>query len=213
MHRFFKIIPVFLILASTVLVAFYGCGGGGGTEPGYDVRANLDIGWQYFADAKYDSGIVKFTEVMDSVGNDAEALRGRGWCYAFLTQLSNAAADLNLSLDFSNNKDAHMGLAAVYRDIPDLNEAISNASDVLDADSLYVFTRRTSINYMDARLIKAQCYYRLGSTYFDQARTDVNYLCSKLSVTPLPEIGTVSAAEFEVLLADKIQQITGLIGD
>jgi tetratricopeptide (TPR) repeat protein len=212
MHRFIKAIPVLLIMASAFAVGFYGCGGGG-TGNGYDVNANINLGWRYFADDKYDSAVAKFTEVLDHVTDSAEALRGRGWGYAFQGQLVSAVTDLNLSLDFSDNKDAHMGLAAVYRDIPNLNEAISNATDVLDADSLYVFPKRTSIDYKDARLIKAQCYYRLGSTYFEQSRTEVNYLCSKLSVTPLPEIGSVSAAEFEMLLVDKIQVLTDLVGD
>lgn len=212
MHKFMKIIPVLLILASTLAVSFYGCGGGS-TGNGYDVNANLALGWQYFADDKYDSAVTKFTEVLDHVTDSAEALRGRGWGRAFQGQLSSAAADMNLSLDFRENKDAHMGLAAIYRDTPDYINAISNATDVLDADSLYVFSKRTSINYMDARLIKAQCYYRLGNTYFEQARTEANYLCSKLSVTPLPETSLVSAAEFEMLLIDKLEQLTGLIGD
>jgi tetratricopeptide (TPR) repeat protein len=213
MNRFFKIIPSLLILAAALMIGAYGCGGGGGTEPGYDVRANLNMGWQYFADDDYDSAVAKFTEVMDYVTDSAEALRGRGWTRAFLGQLSAAAADLELSLEFRENKDARMGLASVYRDIPDLMQAISNASDVIDADSLYVFSKRTSIDYRDARLIKAQCYYRLGSSYFEQARSEVNYLCSKLSLTLLPEIGSVEPAEFEVLLVDKIEQLTGLISD
>jgi tetratricopeptide (TPR) repeat protein len=207
-----KIIPAFLILAVALTVVFYGCGGGG-TEPGYNVRANLDMGWQYFADDEYDSAVAKFTEVMDHVTDSAEALLGRGWSYAFMPQLTSAINDLNLSLDFEESEDAHMGLAAIYRDIPDLTQAISNASDVISADSLYVFSRRTSIDYMDARLIMAQCYYRLGSSYFDEARTEVNYLCSKLSLTPLPEINSVKPEVFEVLLVDKIEQITGLISD
>jgi tetratricopeptide (TPR) repeat protein len=212
MHRFMKIIPAFLILAVALTVVFYGCGGGG-TEPGYNVRANLDMGWQYFADDEYDSAVAKFTEVMDHVTDSAEALLGRGWSYAFMPQLTSAINDLNLSLDFEESEDAHMGLAAIYRDIPDLTQAISNASDVISADSLYVFSKRTSIDYMDARLIMAQCYYRLGSSYFDEARTEVNYLCSKLSLTPLPEINSVKPEVFEVLLVDKIEQITGLISD
>jgi tetratricopeptide (TPR) repeat protein len=210
MHRFMKIFPVFLILAAALLVVFYGCGGGG-IEPGYNVRANLDLGWQYFADDEYDSAVAKFTEVMDHVTDSAEALLGRGWSLAFLPQLPSAATDLNMSLDFEENTDAHMGLAAVYRDMPNLTLAISNATYVISADSLYVFSKRTSIDYMDARLIKAQCYYRMGSTYFEEARTEVNYLCGKLSLTPLPEIGSVEPAEFEVMLVDKIEQITGLI--
>ncbi len=212
MHRFMKIIPAFPILAVALTVVFYGCGGGS-TEPGYNVRANLNIGWQYFADDEYDSAIAKFTEVMDHVTDSAEALLGRGWSYAFMPQLTSAVGDLNLSLDFEESEDAHMGLAAAYRDLPDLILAISNASDVISADSLYVFSKRTSIDYMDARLIMAQCYYRLGSSYFDEARTEVNYLCSKLSLTPLPEINSVKPEVFEVLLVDKIEQITGLISD
>jgi tetratricopeptide (TPR) repeat protein len=212
MHRFMKIIPAFLILAFALTVVFYGCGGGG-TEPGYNVRANLDMGWQYFTDDEYDSAVAKFTEVMDHVTDSAEALLGRGWSYAFMPQLTSAAGDLNLSLDFEESEDAHMGLAAIYRDIPDLSQAISNASDVISADSLYVFSKRTSIDYLDARLIMAQCYYRLGSSYFDEARTEVNYLCSKLSLSPLPEINSVKPEVFEALLIDKIEQITGLISD
>lgn len=208
-----KRIPTFILTILTLSVlTFSGCGSDG-TGPGYDVRENLDIAWGHFAGADYSDAIDKFNEVLDNVSENDEAYLGLGWSYAFLGQFADAVANFGLVSGQPEIVDAYMGLASVYRDLPNYQAAISNADDVIDADSSYQFSRKTSINYRDAHLIKAQCYYRLGSSNFPEAHIEVNYLCDDLGLDPVPDPSTLEPAEYEQALVDKIAELTDLISD
>ena len=201
-----------LVILNVILFVFAGCGGNG-TGPGYNVRANLDLGWDYFSDGDYSDAIDKFTEVLQNSEDNPEAYLGRGWCYAFMRQFTNAVANFQSTLDERDDIDANMGLAAIYRDQPDYVTAISNASEVIEADSNYQFSKKTSIDYKDAHLIKAQCYYRLGSDEFPEAHIEVNYLCDDLGLNLLPDPSNLEPSEYEQALVEKIEELTDLISD
>ncbi|HEQ99191.1 MAG TPA: tetratricopeptide repeat protein [candidate division Zixibacteria bacterium] len=212
MFRDKKISVLILVLLAIIVLTFSGCGSNG-TGSGYDLRENLDIAWGHFAGADYSDAIDKFNEVLDNVSENAEAYLGLGWSHAFLGQLPDAVANFGLVSGQPEIVDAYMGLAAVYRDLPNYQAAISNADDVISADSSYQFSRRTSIDYRDAHLIKAQSYYRLGSSNFPEAHIEVNYLCDDLGLDPVPDPSTLEPAEYEQALVDKIAELTALISD
>jgi tetratricopeptide (TPR) repeat protein len=190
-----------------------GCSSNKGTTPVYDVAANLSKGWASFSTSTYDSAVTTFTDVLSHSANNAEALLGRGWCYAFKNQYDSSMSDLNAASTGSTMNDAKMGLAAVYRDFPDLNAAITYATAVIAADSQYVFSKRTSIDYKDAHLIKAQCYFRQGKDSFPSAHIEVNYLCVLLGLAGLPDPNTLSPAEYERQLGQRLVDLSARIGD
>jgi len=180
---------------------------------GYDVEENLRLAWDELEASNFSQGADIFTEVLDHVKDSTEALVGRGWCYTFLGNYNSAISDFGLVLDNVENADARMGLAAVYRDYPDYQAAISNATIVIEGDSNYVFSRKPAINYKDAHLIKAQCMFRIGKDQFPQAHIEINYLCEIEGLVPLPDPSTLPPAEYEILLSHKLEELTDLIAD
>lgn len=201
---------VFLVLGAAVLLSLIWCGCGDEVvKPSYDVTANLKIAWDSFEKENYDQAISKFSEVLSNSANNAEALMGRGWCHAFNREYSPAITDLNASIQQKPDSDAEMGLAAAYRDVPFLEEAIIHATAVIEADSEYVFSKRPTIDYKDAHLIRAQCYFRQGNNSFPSAHFEVNYLCGKLGISPLaPPESFSSAAEYERELGQKLEDLS-----
>ncbi len=194
-------------------VVFCGCSSNKGSSPSYDVNAKLSEAWSSFGTGNYDAAITTFSDVLTHSTNNAEALTGRGWCYAFKKEYSTAIADFNSSIQQNSSSDAKMGLSAIYRDLPDLQAAITNASAVIAADSHYVFAKKTSIDYRDAHLIKGQCYFRLGKSSFPSAHIEVNYLCVLEGLAGLPDPTALSPAEYEEQLGQRLDDLSARIGD
>lgn len=198
-----------IYILATMLILLAACSSGNG--PGYDVDANLLIGWDYVEDADYQNAVDKFHEVLENDDDNAVALTGLGWSFAFDMQLDSAEKYFTGALAYDQNSDIHMGLAAVYRDKPNYAQAVSYASQVISDDPDYVFTYRISINYQDAYLIRAQSYFAQGSGQFANAAMDVNYLCDQNGIAQLPDPASISAAEYEQALAEKLDQLSELI--
>jgi hypothetical protein len=179
----------------------------------YDVRENLDLGWDYFTQSNYTNAIDKFNEVLDNAAGNSEAYLGLGWSHALSGDFSEAISSFDQVSSQPEIVDAYMGLAAVYRDFPNYSLAIENADSVISSDSSYQFAKRTTIDFKDAHLIKAQSYYRLGSGNFPDAHIEVNYLCGILGLDPVPDPATLEPEEYEQALADKIETLADLISD
>jgi len=214
-----EILKIVALCIAAAALASAGCSSGGGTEPPppYDVDGNLANAWLEFSAKDYAGAETIFTDVINNAGNNAQAYMGRGWCRALETEFATAVADFNNAIDKGlTTADAHMGLAAIYRDYPaaspDYVAAIGYASDVVDMDSGYVFSRNIRFNYKDAHLIKAQSYFRLGTDYFALAHVEVNYLCQFYTYEdPLPSPGTFAPGAYEVTLGEKIESLSDLI--
>lgn len=215
LYRSKIIFGIWAVCVLMALIVMLGCSSSSGNGTGYDIEENLRQAWAEFTANDYDDAIGIFTELLNHVDLDdsIQVLVGRGWCYAFLGEYSDAISDFDDVNDIQENADARMGLATVYRDYPNYQAAASNALMVILADSNYVFSRRTSIDYKDARLIKAQAHFRIGSSQFPDAHTEINYLCAVLSITPLPDPATLTAEEYEIQMAQRLEDLTELIAD
>jgi len=202
-----------LAIIITLSTTFCGCSSNKVSSPTYDVNAKLNEAWASFETGNYDAALTTFSDVLSHSTNNAEARTGMGWCFAFEKEYPSAISEFNLSIEQSSSIDAKMGLAAVYRDLPDLQAAIANASAVIAADSQYVFSKRTSIDYEDAHLIKAQCFFRQGKGSFPLAHVEVNYLCALEGIPLLPAANSLSAAEYEKQLGQKLDYLSAIISD
>ncbi len=208
-------IRVFTAVSLAAILSLAGCSSGGnGPEP-YDVEANLNRAWNYFASEDYDQALDKFNEVLSHSENNPEALLGKGWSFAFEGDYDSSFTYFDYAIDFGvGTADAYMGLAVVYRDYPDYSMGMLIGAAVIEADSFYVFSERTTINYKDAHLIIAECAYLLGSIHFPTAHDEINYLCDLLGEPePLPDPGTLPGEEYEILMAEKLEDLSLLISD
>lgn len=187
-----------------------------GTDPPepYDVGENMEIAWQRFASGDYSEALAKFDEILYHSTDNPEALMGKGWCFAFQAEYDYAIIVFQSAIDNDlDTPDVRIGLASVYRDYHDYSAGLSNAESVIDADSLYQFSRRTTIDYKDAHLIIAECAYYLGSSYYPTAHEAINYLCDLLGIAPLPDAGSIPGDEYEMQMVQKIDDLTDLIAD
>jgi len=201
------------LLIITVLFTLNCSSGGGSTTPSYDVDAGLAKGWSEFSTGNYNDALNSFSEVLNHSVENTEALLGRGWSYGFLMNFNSAITDLNVITDQMDDPDAFMALAGIYRDYPNYQMAISYASEVIDHDSNYVFSKHTSIDFKDAHLIMAQCYFRRGNNYFSSAHIEVNYLCQLEGMQMLPDPQTLSGADYELFLSQTLESLSSRLGN
>ncbi len=205
-----------------LLLLGLGCSSDKGEEPvPFDVNAAMQRAWSNFQADDYDDAQAVFSDVIAHDGDNAQAYMGRGWCFAYLAQddeslFDNARADFGSAISSNiESPDADMGFAAVYRSLDEFyDSAIVFASQVIEADSGYVFSKDLTINYLDAHLIKGYCSYYLGEAYFPQAHIEVNYLCTRVlyPLDSLPDPETFSGDEYERKLALKLELLTEQIG-
>ena len=211
MNRRYNPCSLVMTIAIAISLMLAGCSSDKGSTPTFDINAKLNEAWNSFGTGNYDGALATFSDVLSHSASNAEALMGRGWCKAFKKDYTAAIVDFNSSIGQTSTADAKMGLAAVYRDLPDFQASITNASAVIAADSQYVFTRKTSIDFKDAHLIKAQCYFRLGKSFFPSAHTEVNYLCTLLGFSRLPAANSLPATDYEKQLGQKLDDLSAAI--
>ncbi len=207
-------IRIFAAVLLAAILSLAGCSSGGnGPEP-YDVEANLDRAWNYFDSEDYDQALDKFNEVLSHSENNPEALLGKGWSFAFEGDYDSSITFFESAIGNGlETADALMGLAVVYRDYPNYLSCMSKSAEVIETDSFYVFSERTTIDYKDAHLIRAECAYLLGGSHFPTAHDEINYLCDLLGEQELPDPGILPGEEYEILMAEKLEDLSLLISD
>nr|CAI78807.1 hypothetical protein [uncultured Latescibacterota bacterium] len=139
-----------------------------------DYTILLSEGWAEFEDADYAAAETKFSEALDKNPSGAQAELGLGWALALGDDLTAAAEHFSVSITLGiTTADPLAGLAAAYRDIPDLDLAIQYALEALGLDSDYQFAHNSSFDYHDLHLLLAQCYYAQSEYASAQAQVDV----------------------------------------
>jgi len=218
MHRsYMKTISgiILLVVTGILLSCSGGDDGGGTTEPEpFDAEATMAEAWNDFEAGLYEDAEEKFTEVIEHDSEDADAFLGRGWSKAFQSEFSSAVTDFLEALEQGHaDYDADMGVAASYRDLPNYEGAINYAKTVINNRPQYSFSRKPSIDYLDAHLIIAQSHFRLGGSHYSLAHEKINYLCKIEGLDTIPEYGTLPAEDYEKLLAETLEELTEIIGD
>jgi len=172
------------LLGATVgaLAAFLAGCGGGSARPAFDAEAALAESWTFFETRDYAAAREDFLLVLDQVPGQPEALRGLGWCYAWLDSLPQAQTTLSAALVAEPGAaDAHAGLAAVSHLENDGPAAIAHADSVLLASPRYVFAHDSTVTWEDLRVLIAQSAYYEGD--FTRALAEVD----SLTEGPIPD--------------------------
>ncbi|MFO7769018.1 MAG: tetratricopeptide repeat protein [bacterium] len=164
-------------ILGALLLALAAAGCSSGSGPSVDPREKTDEGWAAFESGDYAAAAAAFQDAVRADEAFADAWNGLGWSRAFLEQLGDAAMALQKAVDSGLVvPDARAGLAIVYREVPHLDGAITEARAVLAADAHWVFSHMTSVDYLDIHLVLAQCYYRLGEENFGSAQAQLDIL-------------------------------------
>ncbi len=178
---------------------------------------STSLGWISFTAGDYSAALGHFQTARGLANDHTEAFLGLGWSYLMLDDLSNARVEFQQAIVLGlQTKDADAGLAVIYREVPNLLLAISHALTVLGSDPLWVFTHRTSIDYRDMRLLLAQCYFRQGEAWFDEAQAQVDILDPANGLDPQDQgtwlVGGTAYATYGSALMTVIMDLGLLIG-
>jgi len=174
-----KLFLLIVILMGTLLF-YFGCGKKKGVEKS-TASELIEKGWAKFEAGNFAGAGSDFSAALSIATNEADssgAFLGLGW--AELRQDHGGLAENSLVeyLYLSpGSNDGRAGLAFAYWAQGKFQSAIDTANVVLSSDASWSFGHDNSVNYLDLRLLLAQCYYKLADfsaslgivqQYFDQ---------------------------------------------
>lgn len=136
---------------------------------------DLDQGWLNFISGSYAAAVLNFQHPLNIAGSSAlydslhaELLSGSGWSYAYLREYSEAIDEFNGAKIYFNGTsletklDILAGLTIVSLILGDYDDVIEYGTELLSLKPNYTFQYKSSLNYKDIRLAKAQAYFNLG---------------------------------------------------
>lgn len=188
------------------------------TDTGPDVEELISLGWEAFEAGDMESAYTYFYDAIAADSDDPEARHGMGWIQLMESDLEAALSAFDRAQYFElQHFGAEVGLAIVYRDLPEYSFAITSANTVLGSIPAYVFPHMTSVDWKDLRLIVAQCSYRLGESYFDDAQAEVDILDPDNGLDPSSSstwvVGGVTYATYAEALLMAIEALADTIAD
>jgi len=160
------------------------------------IYTNINNGWTQFETGNYEDSRQFFQDAMNKGRTHAaydslygEAMYGRGWAELFnrsgSSYAQSALLDFARVIDNYGNKvssDSHLdclagkaisglligGSTAIY------NTVISSAASLLNQNSSYQFSHKTSVDHKDVRMAKIQAHYYLGE--YTEAASEMDVL-------------------------------------
>ena len=175
-----------VVFISCAIFTIHGCEWSRGVDDngGIDLVELLEEAWETFTSKDYVLSEYLFVKVIEYDSNIGEAYLGCGWSRLMQEQITEAQTDFTTARDFpSVSTDARAGLALAEYLSGNYIEVISNATTVLDSDSLYAFSHLLEYNYMDLLLIRAASNFALGENNYEDVITDVS------SISTIMELG------------------------
>ncbi len=138
-------------------------------RPAYD--SDLNSGWDKFSAASYGLAAIEFRNALDldSRRQWADAYIGLAWSLAMQDSVDRAIGHFTTALNkgpesAADSVDIYAGLGLSYREVspPNFPQVRANAQSALAIDSLYVFRRRSSINFEDLHAVLAEAFFNIG---------------------------------------------------
>jgi len=190
-----------LPMLSTLALLLASCSGGGTSDPPPPPTAAQLIaeGWQAFGLRNYQAASGKFSAAIAADAAIQDAYNGAGWSEARLNNLAAAATQFTggRALD-TNTVDLLAGLSVVENARKQYLLSAQLGANALGKNTAWVFSRDTSINSTDLRLILAEDYFALSD--FAASLALVKVYNPSFSAD-------VNTAEGQTLLAGEIERL------
>jgi len=192
----------FLIIG-LVTALFWGCSKDEG--PAAKTPAELLAeGWQAYATRNYQLAHDDFAAATQGDANLADAYNGSGWANAKLNALNASVASFTTGVGRDPaNLQMKAGLSFVFNAQKVYTSSIAADSMVLYADSIWSFSRDTSINAADLHLLLAEDYFALTPPDFASSKAQV----IKLNPSFAADIATLAG---QTALAAEIERLRGI---
>ncbi len=167
-----------------------------------DANQYINQGWEAFKNHEYQTALDKFTEALRMDSSIVDAYNGAGWSSGKLNLLDEAVKYFLICKSKPNSSlDINAGLSIVYNAQKKYNSSITEAGIVFRGNLDWVFSRDTSINKYDLRIVLAENYYALGS--FEICLEQVKMLNLTFSVN-------YQTMEGQTILAHEIERLRNL---
>ena len=158
--------------ALALVCSLAGCGNG---EPPPPTLPSLHPGWVAFEAEDHVGAMDEFRFTLSIDPSNADAHLGLGWSLLFLDSLSVAEGELAIahSSGLDRPEDAFCGLAVARLGMEEFLSTIQAADSVLSLDPAYVFTHRSTIDFLDVHLVRAEACIHEGDLISAQESMDV----------------------------------------
>lgn len=193
------------IAATASIILSAGCGDGKSSKPVVRTYEEMiETGWEDFRAGDYNSALVEFKFALSLDVTRYEAFSGVGWSYAMIDSFYPSRYALLECLERNPVLvDPLIGLAAIYRDLPDFRMAVDYCRQALLADPDFEFQHQPRFDWKDIMLILAECYFALGQ--YDLAYAEIQALDPEVDLDP-------AAESFNSDLLQEIEALVSIYG-
>jgi tetratricopeptide (TPR) repeat protein len=145
------------------------------TAPEYDPRpaydSDLNNGWDKFSAGAFGLSSIEFRNALDldSRRQWPDAYIGLAWSLAMQDSVDRSIGHFTTALtktptSGTDSSNIYAGLGLSYREVnpPNFPQVRVNVQNALAIDSLYVFQRRSSINFEDLYAVLAEAFFNIG---------------------------------------------------
>jgi tetratricopeptide (TPR) repeat protein len=186
-----------------------------GAAPRLSAQELNEEGWERFSAGSYAEAKSSFDKALDVDAGLVEARLGLAWSNAQLGEFEASVAGFDeVTSSGLLVTDAFAGRAAAALELPDYSLSIASADSALSRDPGYFFSRQSSFNFGDLRLILAQSYFALAR--YDSAQAQVDRISPGNGLDPDgPEtwvVGGTAYPTYEAALAAIIERLWALEG-
>lgn len=171
-----------------ILLIITGCGGyptGYTPEPDDNINEIVVAGWTDFTSDSLDQSIIHFNEAIRLDTGNVSAHVGKGWALLMQTEGAKDSSLFFLQKGIGDsvwNLDANCGFAVAKFILADYNEALIPINTVLSESPDYYFQYRSSIDWHDLLVIKAQIQY--FNNHYTEAFNTIKKLTSEFNLDP-----------------------------
>jgi len=178
-----------------------------------DYTSFIKAGWMNFEKSYFDSSLYYFSEYLDNVPNDFDALLGAAWSYCKISHADSAKKYFDRSLELNRDNDdavagkalnsykqSLFGQALTYSKIihnKSINYWSNNWETYNPLDSaFYVFQHDSTFDNLDLALILADSYYK--TLNYNDSKTVIYFLYPNVKVHPyIPNSWEINSIKYE----------------
>ncbi len=200
------------ITTLALLPLFAACGVVSNDDPA--AEGGMAAAWQSFRNGQYAAALDAFRELGLDGSLYPEATQGEAWCYLMSHEADLAVPAFRQALLADPEQTAALaGEAFALRDatLPDYDRLLSKARQSLQRSPDFVFSHRSSINWMDLHVLMAQAFFY--QQRFDSTLAHLQAVDPSLALDPADTLSWQQHSSYSAALFEDLIRLTDLTAD